>query len=74
MSVPRILIAGLRGGSGKTLISLGLAAASLSLLITGVMPIMRIGAAMALGLACSALVASVSRRMGSRGTGSPEPS
>ena len=27
MSVPRILIAGLRGGSGKTLISLGLAAA-----------------------------------------------
>jgi len=54
--------------------ALGLAAASLSLLITGVMPIMRIGAAMALGLACSALVASVSRRMGSRGTGSPEPS
>ena len=27
MQIPRILIAGLRGGSGKTLVSLGLAAA-----------------------------------------------
>lgn len=52
--------------------ALGLAAASLSLLITGVMPIMRIGAAMALGLGCSALVASVSRRLGSSEPGGPQ--
>jgi len=43
--------------------ALGLAAASLSLLLTGVLPVMRIGGVMAIGMISATIVASLSRRL-----------
>ncbi|NOZ01756.1 MAG: hypothetical protein GXP54_07690 [Deltaproteobacteria bacterium] len=43
--------------------ALGLAAAPLSLLLTGVLPVVRLGLSMSLGLASVALIASLSRRV-----------
>ena len=55
--------AGLPGNRLAPAICLALAAASLSLMVSGVMPVFRLGAVLTLGLTCTAAIAVLARRV-----------